>query len=187
MSSSNPDPILTLEPLSEAVRAGVEGAGWTLSGLQKTTSHQFEGRWEGESTRSAYLFFHRPDSPEFVSVDVYLDETSRGVTGNVALVVDLLELGALASVPETLEALGETAAQHLPDDVRRPVTLRFRMSDAGDDVGESDSEVRMKVRLPRRIMTKGAEATTDFVRAITADFGALLDTEVVRRLSVDGE
>ena len=67
------EPILTLEPLLEAVREGLETSGWELSGLQKTTSHQFEGRWEGDSTRSAYLFFHPPHGPDFVSVDVYLD------------------------------------------------------------------------------------------------------------------
>jgi hypothetical protein len=42
-------------------RASRAPAG-SLSGLQKTTSHQFEGRWEGESTRSAYLFFHSEGS-----------------------------------------------------------------------------------------------------------------------------
>ena len=67
---------LTLEPLIDALREAIEAAGWSLSGLQKTTSHQFEGRWEGESTRSAYLFFHRADGPDFASVDGYLDATA---------------------------------------------------------------------------------------------------------------
>ena len=49
----------TLEPLIDAVRDGVEGKGWSLSGLQKTSSTEFEGRWAGQTTRSAYLFFHR--------------------------------------------------------------------------------------------------------------------------------
>ena len=62
--SVNLDEILTLEPLVDAVREGVESAGWHLSGLQKTTSLEFEGRWEGESTRSAYLFFHRADESD---------------------------------------------------------------------------------------------------------------------------
>ena len=56
MIDPNEGPLLTLEPLLDAVRLGVEDAGWTLSGLQKTTSHEFDGRWAGESTRSAYLF-----------------------------------------------------------------------------------------------------------------------------------
>src|SRR4051812_43482453 len=58
--STGASPILTLEPLIEAVRQGLEAAGWALSGLQKTTSHEYAGRWDGESSRSAYLFFHRP-------------------------------------------------------------------------------------------------------------------------------
>ena len=90
--------LLTLEPLIDSVRRGVEGAGWELSGLQKTTSHQFEGRWEGASSRRAYLFFHLPDGPDHVSVDVFLDETTRGLTGNLALVIEgrpLTDLGAV--------------------------------------------------------------------------------------------
>ena len=39
--------VLTLEPLIDAVRDGVEATGWALSGLQKTTSHEYAGRWEG--------------------------------------------------------------------------------------------------------------------------------------------
>ena len=84
--------ILTLEPLIEAVQEDVLATGWELSGLQKTTSHQFEGRWDGESTRSAYLFFHLDEGRQDASIDVYLDETSRGLMGNMALVVDLLDL-----------------------------------------------------------------------------------------------
>ena len=88
MNLSEKQKIYTLEPLIEAVRAGVESTDWKLSGLQKTTSHQFEGKWEGESTRSAYLFFHLPNGPDYASIDVYLDETTQGLAGNLALVVD---------------------------------------------------------------------------------------------------
>jgi hypothetical protein len=41
MNASQRDPLLTLEPLIEAIRSGIEDSGWELSGLQKTTSHQF--------------------------------------------------------------------------------------------------------------------------------------------------
>ncbi|MEE8147462.1 MAG: hypothetical protein V3T24_07665, partial [Longimicrobiales bacterium] len=91
--SESSTPVMTLEPLLEAVQDGIERAGWALSGLQKTTSLQFEGRWEGESTRSAYLFFHREGLPDWVSLDVFLDETSKGLKGNFALVIDGPELG----------------------------------------------------------------------------------------------
>lgn len=183
VSDSEGDPILTLEPLSDAIREGVEGAGWALSGLQKTTSHQFEGRWEGESTRSAYLFFHRPDGPDHVSIDVYLDETSRGLTGNLALVVDLDALGALPSAPDTLAVVAHAAADRLPESVRRPITLRYRLVDASEGVGEADTEVRIKVRLPRSVLREGAPAMIAFARTVTADFGALLDTDELRELS----
>src|SRR5262245_13467535 len=101
--SVNLDEILTLEPLVDAVREGVEAAGgWELSGLQKTTSLEFEGRWEGESTRSAYLFFHASGRADAASIDVYLDETSRGLTGNLALVVDVVRLGSLGEPQRAL-------------------------------------------------------------------------------------
>ena len=187
VSDDRNEPILTLEPLSDAMREGVEGTGWALSGLQKTTSHQFEGRWEGESTRSAYLFFHRVDGPEEVSIDVYLDETSRGVSGNLALVVDLKPLGTLGPVPDVLEALSAAALRQLPERVRRPVTLRFRLADAGSVVEDADAEVRIKVRLPKAVLQKGLESTVQFVRSVTADFGALLDADVIRTLSLEDD
>ena len=74
----------TLEPLIHAVQDGVQSRGWILSGTQKTTSMEFEGRWAGASTRSAYLFFHR-DEVEDASVDVYLDETPAGLHGSLSL------------------------------------------------------------------------------------------------------
>ncbi|MEM7415411.1 MAG: hypothetical protein AAF389_07940 [Gemmatimonadota bacterium] len=183
MSDSEDEPILTLEPLCDAIREGVEGAGWSLSGMQKTTSHQFEGRWEGESTRSAYLFFHRPDGPDHVSIDVYLDETSRGLSGNLALVVDLDALGALPSAPETLAIMANAAVDRLPESVRRPVTLRYRLVDAAEPIDKADTEVRIKVRLPRSVLGQGTPATTAFARTATADFGALLDTDELRELA----
>ncbi|MGB1780236.1 MAG: hypothetical protein ACPHQP_11825, partial [Longimicrobiales bacterium] len=138
---------LTLEPLIDALREGIEASGWDLSGLQKTTSHQFEGRWEGESTRSAYLFFHRADGPDFASVDAYLDETGRGVSGNVALVVDLRPLGSIGDSGQVLSALSRLSARELTRGQRRPLSLRFRLDDAEDAAADADTEVRFKVRL----------------------------------------
>lgn len=158
-------PILTLEPLIEAVRTGVEAAGWELSGLQKTTSHQFEGRWNGESTRSAYVFFHTPKGPDFVSIDVYLDETSRGLTGNIALVVDLVPLGALGDSEEALRELSRLSSTAISGGHERPVTLRLRLEDAGDEPADAETEVRFKVRIPRSTISAGPEA----VRVHSAD------------------
>lgn len=185
--TSETGPILTLEPLIEAVREGVSAEGWELSGLQKTTSHQFEGRWEGDSTRSAYLFFHPKDGPEDVSVDVYLDETSRGLTGNLALVVDLADFGELGEARPVLAALGEASARELDRRHKRPLTLRLRLADAAEAVDHADSEIRFKIRIPRKTMGAGHGAVVSFAREAMLGFGRLLSTpELHRFLREDG-
>jgi len=183
VKSSGDQGILTLEPLMDAVREGVERGGWELSGLQKTTSHQFEGRWEGEATRSAYLFFHLPDGPDHVSVDVYLDETSRGLTGNLALVVDLLPLGDIGDAQNTLRTLGVLSAGEIGAGFRRPVTLRFRMADAGDDPAQSETEVRFKVRIPKRTIGDGHAAVSSLSVDAMAAYTRILASDAVARLA----
>jgi hypothetical protein len=150
------DEIHTLEPLLEAVREGVEGGGWNLSGLQKTTSLEFEGRWEGESTRSAYLFFHSAEAPPDVSIDVYLDETSQGLAGNMALVVDVAPLAELGDPATVLAGLGRLAKTELPSGYSAPLTLRLRLPDGAASVGRAEAEVRFKLVLPRRSISAGA-------------------------------
>lgn len=173
--------ILTLEPLVDAVRDGVERAGWQLSGLQKTTSYQFEGRWTGERSRSAYLFFHKADVRDATSVDVYLDETSRGLQGNLALVVDGAALGELGEPQAVLGALGRAAAGHLPDGYRTPVTLRYRLADGGDDPRDASSEIRFKLRIPRVAVDAGASAVTALATAAVRAFEALAADPGIRR------
>ena len=165
--------ILTLEPLIEAVRDGVEATEWELSGMQKTTSHQFEGRWEGESTRSAYLFFHRPGLWETVSVDVYLDETPRGLQGNLALVMDGPPLHALGDPEEALRALGSAAAETLPRGYRTPVTLRLRIPDGKADAAEAELEVRFKLRIPATAVEAGPSAVSALASSAVRAFEAL--------------
>ena len=177
--------ILTLEPLLEAVRRGVEGAGWELSGLQKTTSHRFEGRWEGESTRSAYLFFHRDDLPDRISIDVYLDETSRGLKGNLALVLDGPDLGDIDSVPRVLGLLAGAADRALPDRYRRPLTLRFRVRDAGEPAEGAETEYRFKVHVPRSAVDAGKDAVASLAGSAVAAFESLLQDPDVRSVTVD--
>lgn len=175
MTAPDEGAILTLEPLIEAIRQGVEASGWTLSGLQKTTSHQFEGRWEGESTRSAYLFFHPPDGPDFVSIDVYVDETTRGLTGNLALVADLIPFGELGDVEEALASLGGASARELDQRNKRPITLRLRMLDAAAAPTAADSEIRFKVRIPKRVIEEGTDGVVGFVREAMLGFARLLE------------
>ena len=179
MSRSAEDGLLTLEPLIEAVREGVEGAGWELSGLQKTTSHRFEGRWEGESTRSAYLFFHSPLGPDYVSIDVYLDETTRGLTGNIALVVDLVPLGELGDSTAALRDLSALSAAALGGR-RRPVTLRLRLDDAGAETVEAETEVRFKLRIPRGAIAEGRTSVLTLSGEVVAAFEKILSSGELR-------
>lgn len=186
LSASREEGILTLEPLIEAVREGVEGAGWELSGLQKTTSHDFEGRWEGESTRSAYLFFHSPLAPDPVSVDVYLDETSRGLAGNLALVVDLVLLGGLGPPTEALRALGELSARVLPPGHGAPLTLRLRLPDGTAAPETAETEVRFKLRLPRSAIAAGPAAVRGLATATLKAFEEILRApELLEYMAVD--
>jgi hypothetical protein len=127
VSAGKGEALLTLEPFIDAVRDGVVSVGWELSGLQKTTSHEFEGRWAGDSTRSAYLFFHEPEGYGWASLDVFLDETSKGLSGNLALAVDGRTLGELGDVTTAMRRLGSIAGETLPQEFRTPVTLRVRL------------------------------------------------------------
>jgi len=183
VKSGGDEAILTLEPLMDAVREGVESAGWELSGLQKTTSHQFEGRWEGEATRSAYLFFHLPEGPDHVSVDVYLDETSRGLSGNLALVVDLFPLGDIGGAENALRTLGVLSAHEIDEGFRRPVTLRFRVADAGDDPTGAETEVRFKVRIPKRTIHDGHVAVSGLAVDAMAAYARILASDAVGALA----
>jgi len=178
----SPDPILTLEPLIDAVQEGVLAAGWLLSGLQKTTSHQFEGRWDGESTRSAYLFFHLDAGPQDVSIDVYLDETSRGLLGNMALVVDLLDLEDLGRVQTAFGVLGELSEASLPSGHRTPLSLRLRLREAGDDPAATEAQVRFKLQLPRATIGAGRSAVGELVQDTVRAFEVLLEAEALRKL-----
>ena len=187
LSSPAEDAILTLEPLIEAVREGIETAGWELSGLQKTTSHDFEGRWEGESTRSAYLFFHSAAVSDPVSVDVYLDETSRGLTGNVALVVDLAPLGELGTPGEALRGLAELSERVLPRGFSTPLTLRLRLPDGSTAPESAETEVRFKLRLPKSVIVAGPTAVRGLARTTVSAFEEILRSPDLRRyLEVDG-
>jgi len=183
MSVNNP--LLTLEPLIEAVREGAACAGWELSGLQKTTSHEFEGRWEGESSRSAYLFFHPPGGPDWVSVDVFLDETSRGLAGNVALVVDVRPMGSLGDPLPVLGSLCELATEHLPAGYRTPLTLRFRVGDAAQDPAEAETEVRFKLRIPASALKAGASACSALTSTTIGCFEALMASTGLQALVWD--
>lgn len=172
--------ILTLEPLVDAIRDGVEGAGWRLSGLQKTTSQEFEGRWAGETSRSAYLFFHHPDSHEDSSIDVYLDEGRKGVSGNLALAVDGRDLGDLHPFPEQLAELAAAAEAHLLRGYSIPLTLRVRMDPRGGEGPDAaEPEVRFKIRIPKAALRAGPGAVAALSASAVVTFEQLLGSSPV--------
>ena len=175
-------PLLTLEPLIDAVRQGVEACGWVLSGLQKTTSHQFEGRWAGDSSRSAYLFFHVPSGPDWASVEVFLDEASQGLQGNLALVVDSCPLARLGDPSVALAALGHLASAFLPARHRTPVALRLRLEDGTQEPGRAETEIRFKLRLPRAALRAGAESVTALSATAVTAFAGILGDPALRPL-----
>ena len=173
-------PLLTFEPFIEAVQDGITRAGWVLSGLQKTTSHQFEGRWQGESSRSAYLFFHHDESPDLVSIDVYLDETTKGLTGNLALVVAGPEMGLLEPMPDLLTALAKVTADCLPERYRTPFVVRLRMDGPEDDPCTAQTEIRIKLTIPSEALDAGASAVSALASATTTAFEQSLAHEGLR-------
>lgn len=175
------EPLLTLEPLIEAVTEGVREVGWVRSGVQKTTSHEYGGRWEGESTRSAYLFFHRAGPEGSVSVDVFLDETSRGIQGNLALVVDGPPLSELGDPRSALAAVAAAAGERMRAPHRVPVALRLRLADPGDPVDGATVELRVKIPIPESALRAGHEAVSALASAGVRDFERLLAHPELRR------
>jgi hypothetical protein len=177
MPTSSPHgPILTLEPLLEAIRDGLEGAGWELSGLQKTTSYEFEGRWAGDSSRSAYLFFHGGDAPERVSIDVFLDETSRGLRGNLALVVEGPLLSRMRDPERVLGDLAQVARGALPDGYRTPLSLRYRLPGVNAEPEESETEVRFKLHIPDKALQAGHSAVAALAATAAQAFQGILQS-----------
>lgn len=174
--------LLSLEPLLEAVREGVEQAGWTLSGLQKTTSHEFEGAWAGASTRSAYLFFHREDLPESVSVEAFLDETSRGLRGNLALVLDAPPLGQAGPALAVLERVLGAAEETLPARYRVPVSIRLSAEGRRRPAAEAEVEVRVKIVIPAAAVEAGSGAVASLASFAVGAFEALLERPEVAEL-----
>jgi hypothetical protein len=182
------EPILTLEPLLDVVRETVEAVGWTLSGVQKTTSYEYEGRWAGETTRSAYLFFHPGDSVranielDTLSLDVFLDETRKGMAGNLALVIEGPSLEALGTVARGLERLAEVARDSVPAGLRSPISARASLGDPNRSVGAAQCVFRFKVRIPKTAMDAGPRAVAAVVRSSLAAYGDALVHPVMAEL-----
>jgi hypothetical protein len=179
-------PLLTLEPLIEAVRQGVEDSGWILSGLQKTTSHEFAGRWEGESTRSAYLFFHRSGLEPSISLEAYLDETTRGLQGNLSLVIDGRPLGQVGDAAEALRRLATVVVEEIGPGHALSVSLRARLGDPEEDPGEAQVEFRFRLRVPGAAIRRGVTAVIAMAAQAVGSFEALASHAEVERVAARG-
>lgn len=176
--------LLTLEPLIEAVTAGVEAAGWELSGLQKTSSTEFRGEWEGHTTRSGYLFFHS-EAWASASVEGYLDETDQGLRATLSLVADVRPAWEHASVPDALERVGRLASTHLPSGYGTPVVLRLRLARSEDPASEAELEARVKLRVPRAAIGAGSESVTALAESTVRAFERILGDPDAREV-LDG-
>ena len=181
--STGAEPVLTLEPFIEGIRSGLEGSGWVLSGLQKTTSHEFAGRWAGESTRSAYLFFHRPAGPDGVGVEAFLDETTGGMQGNVSLVLDGPGGERLGDAHAALAAAVAAARRRVERAFRVSVSLKLRADDGAADGARVTSELRIKVRVPQQALRSGVAAVADHAARFVRSFERLLEDPELGRYS----
>ena len=100
---------------------------------------------------------------------------------DLALVVDLLPFGELGSVKDVLDALGAASTRELDRRHKRPITLRFRMVDAAEAPAHADTEVRFKIRIPRRVIEEGAAAVTALAREAVLGFERLMGAEELGR------
>lgn len=169
----------TLEPLLDAIRSFLTGRGWPLSGVQKTTSYEYEGPWEGYTLRSAYAFFHGPSDsagPDGEgegaeggpSIEAFVDETEDGVEASLSLVI---RGPTPAEEPDVRRLLGraiEIAAACVPDELPAPVTVSFS-SPGRTAPDRASTRIRFKARVPTAAVLAGD-------RTVKAALGAILDS-----------
>jgi hypothetical protein len=105
-----------------------------------------------------------------VSIDVFLDETKKGLKVNLALVVTGPELGVLGPMPELLAALAEVTADCLLEDSHTPFVLRLRMDGPKDDPRAAETEVRIKLTIPSEALSAGASTVSALASATTTAF-----------------
>ena len=176
-------PVLTLEPFIDGVREGIEASGWVLSGLQKTSSTEFAGRWAGESTRSAYLFFHRPGGGEAASLEGFLDETTRGLQGNLSLVLDGPGVDRIGDAGAALSAAAAAARRRVERGLRVSVSLKLRVDDPELEPESTTSELRVKVRVPQSALRGGVASVAEIAARVVRAFERLLEEPELARYS----
>jgi hypothetical protein len=111
-----------------------------------------------------------------VSLDVFLDETSRGLRGNMALVVDGPSLSEIPEPAAVLARLAEVVGRTLPAGYRTPLTLRYRMQDLGQEPTDSDTEIRFKLYIPGKALRAGHSAVAALAASTASAFRGILGT-----------
>ena len=117
-----------------------------------------------------------------MSIDVYLDETTKGLQGNFALVVTGPELGLLEPMCDLLAAIAKVTADCLPAQYHTPTVVRLRMDDPEDDPRIAETEVRMKLTIPSEVLSAGASGVSALASATTTAFERALEHEGLRSL-----
>jgi hypothetical protein len=88
--------------------------------------------------------------------------------------VDLAPLGTLGDAAETLERLSALSVASLSTRRRRPLTLRFRLDDAGMETSRAESEVRFKIAIPRSLIGRGGTAVGSLAEEAVRGFEKIL-------------
>lgn len=166
----------TLEPFLSVLRPLLEGGGWVLSGLQKTTSYEYEGAWEGATLRSAYAFFHKEgdEDGDGPSLEAYLDETEDGLEGALSLVMAAPGPDLEPQVTRVLGRALDTAAQAVPEGIPAPVSITYSGRPGATEPSSIQARVRFKARIPATAIAGGERTLRSVVRSILDAF------EVVR-------
>ena len=166
----------TLEPLLSVLRPLLEEGGWVLSGLQKTTSYEYEGAWEGATLRSAYAFFHRQtdEGGDGPSLEAYLDETEEGLEGALSLVMDAPGPDREPRVADVLRRALETAAGAIPEGIPAPVSITYSGRPGSTGASSIGARVRFKARIPAAAMRGGERTLGAVTRTLLEAFDDIL-------------
>jgi hypothetical protein len=117
-----------------------------------------------------------------VSIDVFLDETSRGLRGNLALVLEGPSLDSVRDPKAVLTQLSGVGRRLLPDGYRTPLTLRYRLPRLSDDPGISDTEFRFKLYVPKNALQAGHSAVVALATSTATAFRGILRAPDLRPL-----
>ena len=106
--------------------------------------------------------------------------------GNLALVVDLVALADLGHPTDAMRTLGGLARACLPAEYATPVTLRLRLENGDEDPATAETEVRFKIRIPRRVVAAGADAVQRLSATAVGGFERILRSPELARYVTPG-